>query len=86
MRSVAQHFLGWKYRDYLTNSWVGSCPELLNRFHLARFPIILYVSSEIQVIQIFSEIVICSVTSIIFSARLRRARSFLDHFGVFFKI
>ena len=27
-----QYFLGWKYRDYLTNSWVGSCPELINSF------------------------------------------------------
>ena len=34
-----QYFLGWKYRDYLTNSWVGSCPELITRFHLARFPL-----------------------------------------------
>ena len=38
-RKVAQDFLGWKYRDYLTNSWVGSCPELITRFHLARFPL-----------------------------------------------
>ena len=27
-----KYFLGWKYRDYLTNSWVGSCPELINSF------------------------------------------------------
>ena len=39
-RKVAQDFLGWKYRDYLTNSWVGTCPELMNSFSPRALPVL----------------------------------------------
>ena len=44
---VAQ-FLGWKYRDYLTNSWVGTCPELMDSFSPRALPA-LYSTSRSEV-------------------------------------
>ena len=36
--SGVYEFLGWKYRDYLTNIWVWYLSQIVTRFHLARFP------------------------------------------------